>query len=90
MRGAIELFRELSLRQILGLELAWASSLGLVFAVVTWYGERALQLSSTQTVTYSLTLRWQLGWGQILLLTFVAAAPFLLWLALRSRTRSRR
>jgi len=89
VRTVIELFRSLTLRQILGLQLAWTSSLGLVFYFVVWLGERDFHPESSVNVTYSMSLRWQLGWGQILTLALVVAAPFLVWLAIRDRSQRR-
>jgi len=88
--GVIELFRTLTLRQILGLQLAWMSSLGLVFAFATWLGERDFHPQKELSVAYSMSLRWQLGWSEILALVVIVAAPFLLWVAVRDRSpRSR-
>ena len=86
MRESIQLFRSLTIKQILGLQLAWTSSLGLVFAFVTWLGERDFHPDATLNVVYSMSLRWQLGKGEILALVVIVTAPFLLWVAVRDRS----
>ena len=86
MRESIQLFRSLTLRQILGLQLAWTSSLGLAFAFVSWLGERDFRPEAMLNVVYSMSLRWQLGTGEILALVVIVAAPFLLWTAVRDRS----
>ncbi len=89
MRESIQLFRSLTFRQIVGLQLAWASSLGLAFGFVTWLGERDFHPDPSLTVIYSMSLRWQLGRGEILALVVIVAAPFLLWMAVRDRSPHR-
>lgn len=86
MRDLVQLFRALTLRQILGLQLAWASSVGLVFAFTTWLAERDFHPDASLTVAYSMSLRWQLERGEILALVAIVAAPFLLWVVVHDRS----
>jgi prolipoprotein diacylglyceryltransferase len=90
VREFIRLFRSLSLRQILGLQLAWTSSLGFVFAFSTWLNERDFHTEAMRNVAYSMSLRWQLETGQIVSLVVIVAAPFLLWVVARDRRPRRR
>lgn len=89
MREFVQLFRSLTLRQALGLQLAWTSSLGLVFGVTTWWSERDFHPEAMQNVSMSMSLRWQLEKGEILALAAIVAAPFLLWVAVRDRSPRR-
>ncbi|MEP7343885.1 MAG: hypothetical protein ABI877_01400 [Gemmatimonadaceae bacterium] len=89
MRESIQLFRSLTFRQIVGLQLVWTSTLGLVFAFVTWLSERDFHPEKTLNVVYSLSLRWQLEKSEILALAAIVAAPLLLWIAVRDRSPSR-
>ena len=89
MREFVQLFRSLTLRQALGLQLAWTSSLGLMFGFVTWLNERDFHPENIRNVSMSMSLRWQLGRGEILALVALVAAPFLLWVAVRDRTPRR-
>ncbi|MFN8571352.1 MAG: hypothetical protein U0132_04795 [Gemmatimonadaceae bacterium] len=86
MRDFIQLFRTLTLRQILGLQLAWASSIGFVFGFTTWLNERGLRIANRDNVAFSMFLKWDLGTGQVLAIIAILVAPMLLWLAVRERT----
>lgn len=81
----IRLFRSLTLRQILGLQLAWASSIGFVFGFTTWLSGRGFRPSATDDVSFTMSLRWDLTTAQILAIVGVLAAPLLLWLLVRDR-----
>ena len=54
MKDLVQLFRALTLRQILGLQLAWTSSLGLVFAFTTGMAQRDFPPDASLTVAYSM------------------------------------
>lgn len=82
----VRLFRSLTVRQILGLQLAWTSSIALVFAVVTWLEEEPFHPQATDNVAFSMSLRWQLGVGQVLTLLAIVILPFVLWLVMRERS----
>jgi hypothetical protein len=86
VREFVQLFRSLTLRQMLGLQLAWASSIGFVFGLTTWLDERKFRPINSENVSYSMSLRWDLGAGQILAMGAILIAPMILWLAVRDRT----
>lgn len=71
---------------MLGLQLAWVSSIGFVFGLTTWLGERSFRPAGGDSVPISMSLRWDLGAGQILAVVAVLVAPMVLWLAVRDRT----
>ncbi len=85
MRDFIQLFRSLTLRQILGLQLAWASSIAFVFFFTTWLSERGLHIANRDNVAFSMSLRWELGAVQILSVIAILVAPMLLWVVVRER-----
>ena len=86
MKEFLQLYRSLTVRQIVGVELAWAASLLIVFSFVTWKAEQALRVTASDNVSWRYGLQWDLSVVEVGAIGIILLVPILAWLLVRDRS----
>lgn len=85
MTEFLQLFRSLTLGQLLLVEAAWVGTLGGVFFFVVWRAERALRAPLGDDVAWQYGVHWDLGPLQIAAVLILLLVPLIAWLLMRAR-----